>query len=92
MAVGGTWAYFVLPETKNVPLEELAAIFGDHDEVVVYMRDIHVDHTTHQLVVDRQKGTDELGRVVTELHGRKADNAGVVHHVEKTSNDGTPSV
>jgi hypothetical protein len=33
------------------------------------MKDIHVDHTTHQLVVDRQKGTAELGRVVTELHG-----------------------
>jgi hypothetical protein len=69
MAVGVVWAYFVLPETKGVPLEELAAIFGDDDEIVVYMKDIHVDHNTHQLVVDRQRGTEELGRVVTELHG-----------------------
>lgn len=64
------WAYFVLPETKGVPLEELAAIFGDDDEIVVYMKDIHVDHTTHQLVVDHLKGSDGLHRVVTELHGR----------------------
>jgi len=49
-------------------LEELAAIFGDDDEIVVYMKDIHVDHTTHQLVVDKQRGTAEFGRVVTELH------------------------
>jgi hypothetical protein len=67
--VGVIWAYFTLPETKGIPLEELAAIFGDDDEIIVYMKDIHLDHTTHQLVVDRQKGTSELGRVVTELHG-----------------------
>ena len=70
MAIGVVWAFFVLPETKGVPLEELAAIFGDDDEIVVYMKDIHVDHNTHQLVVDHKKGTAELGRVVTELHGR----------------------
>lgn len=90
MAIGGTWAFFVLPETKNVPLEELAAIFGDHDEVVVYMKDIHVDHNTHQLVVDHQKGTDELGRVVTELHARKP--ATSVHHEEKVPTEGSGSV
>lgn len=70
-AIGVVWAFFVLPETEGVPLEELAAIFGDDDEIVVYMKDIHVDHNTHQLVVDRQKGTEELGRVVAELHGRR---------------------
>jgi hypothetical protein len=66
--LGVIWAYFAIPETKGIPLEELAAIFGDDDEIVVYMKDIHVDHNTHQLVVDIQKGTTELGRVVTELH------------------------
>jgi hypothetical protein len=52
-----------------VPLEELAAIFGDDDEIVVYLKDIHVDHNTHQLVVDRQKGIEDLGRVVFEAQG-----------------------
>jgi hypothetical protein len=67
MAIGGTWAFFALPETKGRTLEEMAAIFGDDDDVVVYMKDIHVDHTTHELVVDHQRGTDGLGRVVTEI-------------------------
>jgi hypothetical protein len=70
MAIGIVWAWFVIPETKGVPLEELAAVFGDDDEIVVYMKDIHVDAATHQLVVDKQKGNPELGRVVTELHGQ----------------------
>lgn len=78
------WAYFVIPETKGVPLEELAAIFGDDDEVVVYMKDIHIDQNTHQLVIDRQKGTTELGRVATELHG---PNKRQVQHVEKFSTE-----
>jgi hypothetical protein len=68
MAIGVVWAFFTIPETKGVPLEELAAIFGDDDEIVVYMKDIHVDHNTHQLVVEHQRGTDEIHRVVTELH------------------------
>jgi len=98
MAVGIVWAYFVLPETKGVPLEELAAIFGDDDEIVVYMKDIHVDHTTHQLVVDKQKGTAELGRVVTELHPVGKFNAEQVEgsptqtHSEKEVSVGSESV
>ena len=70
MAIGVVLAFFVLPKTKGFPLEELAAIFGDDDEIVVYMKDIHVDHTTHQLVINHQKGTAGIGQVVTELHGR----------------------
>lgn len=92
--MGVIWAYFYIPETKGLPLEELATIFGDDDEIVVYMKDIHVDHTTHQLVVDTQKGTTELGRVVTELHG--AHKSGVEHVEEKPnkshSENGTSTV
>jgi hypothetical protein len=97
-AVGVVWAYFVLPETKGVPLEELAAIFGDDDEIVVYLKDIHVDHTTHQLVVDRQKGTTELGRVVTELHGgykptaEEVEGSPATNISEKGISTGTESV
>jgi hypothetical protein len=78
MAIGVVWAFFVRPETKGVPLDELAAIFGDDDEIVVYMKDIHIDHTTHQLVVDHRRGTVEIGRVVTELHGRPKPTDGEV--------------
>ena len=99
MAVGVVWAYFVLPETKGVPLEELAAIFGDDDEIVVYMKDIHVDHNTHQLVVDKQRGQSELGRVVTELHGphhkpavEEVEGSPTKAHSEKGASVGTDSV
>ncbi|KFZ05695.1 hypothetical protein V501_08116 [Pseudogymnoascus sp. VKM F-4519 (FW-2642)] len=36
--------YFVYPETKGIPLEEIAAIFGDADEVMVYSRNVHVNN------------------------------------------------
>lgn len=86
-AIGSVWAYFAIPETKGVPLEELAAIFGDDDEVVVYMKDIHVDMATHELIVDKSKGTAEFGRVATEPQ-RKKD----THHVEEHhAEDASPS-
>ena len=34
------WMYF--PDTIGKPLEEVAAMFGDHDEVAGYMKDIEV--------------------------------------------------
>ena len=34
------WKFF--PDTLGLPLEEVAAIFGDQDEVVSYMNDIEV--------------------------------------------------
>ena len=37
---------------QGVPLEEIAALFGDTDEVMVFSKDIHVDHATHELVID----------------------------------------
>ena len=34
--VGVVWMWFALPETKGLPLETVAELFGDRDEVVVY--------------------------------------------------------
>ena len=88
----------MLPETKGVPLEELAAIFGDDDEIVVYMKDIHLDHNTHQLVVGRQRGNAELSRIATELHGgrktsvEEVEGNSVEHQSEKNVLAGTESV
>ncbi|ORY17254.1 general substrate transporter [Clohesyomyces aquaticus] len=57
ICAGGTvLMFFVLPETKGVPLEEMAKIFGDIDDVVVFSSDLHVDHNTHQLVVAGRHG------------------------------------
>lgn len=35
------WLYW--PETRGVPLEEIAAIFGDAEEVAIYKRDIDIN-------------------------------------------------
>jgi len=39
------WIFF--PDTKGKSLEEIAALFGDDDLVVVYQRDIHIDQDKH---------------------------------------------
>ena len=41
------WLFF--PDTLGLPLEEVAAIFGDADEVAIYQRDIEIDLTTHTI-------------------------------------------
>lgn len=64
--LGGIGAFFYLPQTKGVPLEEIAAIFGDTEEVMVFSKDIHVDHATHDLVVDTSTGATVDDKASTE--------------------------
>jgi len=49
--LGGLTLFFFFPDTKGRPLEEIAAIFGDVDDVAIYQRDIEIDHTTHELKI-----------------------------------------
>lgn len=72
--LGFIWACFYLPETRGIPLEEMAALFGDADEVMVYSKDIHIDRNTHQLVVEKHDGGDRVEAINEEaLHHGKAD-------------------
>ena len=48
--IGGVVIWFYYPDTRHMPLEELAALFGDEDEVAVYQAEIVVDHNTHAIV------------------------------------------
>lgn len=57
-AVGGIWVWFFIPETKGVPLEEMAAILGDPEDVVVYLREVHV--ADNELVVDRPTKDEKI--------------------------------
>ncbi|KAF1807807.1 MFS transporter, partial [Eremomyces bilateralis CBS 781.70] len=41
-AIGGVVMWFYFPDTKGLPLEEIAAIFGDTDDVAVYRREIDI--------------------------------------------------
>ena len=41
--LGGLALWFFFPDTKGRPLEEIAAIFGDEDEVAVYQQEIEIE-------------------------------------------------
>ena len=64
-AVGLIVICIYLPETKGVPLEEVAAIFGDREEVVVFSDDIQADALDEdELVIkghhEKIAGTDTM--------------------------------
>ena len=53
-----------MPETKGLPLEELATLFGDDDDIAVFSAGIHLDRNTHTLVVQKMNaGVDGEGKV-----------------------------
>jgi hypothetical protein len=56
VSVGTVWVWFFVPETKGVPLEEMAAIFGDTDDVVIYLRDVHLDQHTSSKPTSTEDG------------------------------------
>jgi hypothetical protein len=63
--LGGLVIWFFFPDTAHRPLEEIAAIFGDEDEVAIYQRDVTFDPTTHAIIESgsiREK-TAQLDRV-----------------------------
>lgn len=43
------WFYY--PDTRSMPLEEIAGMFGDADEVAIYHADIDID-TAKNTIVD----------------------------------------
>lgn len=73
--VGGIVFYFVLPETKGIPLEEIAKIFGETDDIMVFAEDVHLDKTTHELVVDGHGNPHGLRHIATEGEGPRPESA-----------------
>lgn len=62
-SVALVWAIFEVKETKGLPLEEIAALFGEQDQVKVLAANIHVDHTNHEVVVEEVGDTDNVEKV-----------------------------
>lgn len=63
--MGLVWVCIVLPETKGIPLEEVAALFGDQDEVMVYTEDLQLGEGENELVVKEHReglGQDGTGK------------------------------
>ena len=48
--VGGVVIWIWYPDTRNMPLEEISALFGDEDEVAIYQEEIEIDSNTHAIV------------------------------------------
>ncbi|RFU26001.1 hypothetical protein B7463_g10329, partial [Scytalidium lignicola] len=47
---GAVGIWFIWPDTRGLPLEEVAAIFGDADEVAIYQQEIEIDHNTNIII------------------------------------------
>jgi hypothetical protein len=85
--LGTVWIILALPETKGLPLEEIAAIFGDTEDIMVYSADIHINHTTHQLEVGAhnadEAGGEHVGTVAMEPNNIKLSGVRLeVAHIE----------
>jgi hypothetical protein len=48
-SLGGVLIIMYWPDTRNIPLEEIAAIFGDEDEVAVYQYELEIEPATHTI-------------------------------------------
>lgn len=48
------WVYF--PDTRRMALEEVAALFGDEDEIAVYQKDIVISADTHAIMETKKEG------------------------------------
>jgi hypothetical protein len=58
--------WFLFPDTNGLPLEEIAALFGDEDEIAVYQREI--DITDGGIIADHH---GELKGGVSRLEDEK---------------------
>lgn len=83
--LGTIVCYFFIPETKGIPLEEMAALFGDTEDIAVFAADIHLDHTTHEIFVD-EHGREQVRRITTADEQAQANGNGHVSHEKENGN------
>jgi MFS family permease len=76
---GGILFIFFWPDTRGLPLEEIAAIFGDADEVAIYQRDIEIDHNTHA-IIDHHVGREKVSGTSSPQHAE-------LEHAEKGAHE-----
>ncbi|CAK7237143.1 hypothetical protein SCUCBS95973_009861 [Sporothrix curviconia] len=77
-AVGIVWLWIVLPETTGMPLEEIAAVFGQEEEVVIFSSDLQKDIDTGEVFAIEHAGHHEDGIHGAGRHGAGRHKAG--HH------------
>jgi hypothetical protein len=57
--IGCILMYLYFPNTNGLPLEEVAAIFGDADEVAIYQAGIEIDRNTHAVILRKPGETEK---------------------------------
>lgn len=66
----------------------MAKIFGDTDDIMVYAADIHIDHNTHELIVEAHDGKgDGLVHVATELGHEHSEKTAMEHRERAVSGE-----
>lgn len=59
--LGAILMWTTFPDTKDKPLEEIAAVFGDTEDVAVFQADIHFDDKSHQpFTIQKQLLTQQI--------------------------------
>lgn len=62
-SIGAIVMFFLFPDTRGLPLEEVAALFGDKDEVAVFQTNIDVD----EIESERRHGSMEKQTEVEQV-------------------------
>ena len=70
-AVGWVWIYLLLPETKGVPLEEMADKFGDKEEVMVHLAALHEDASLQEGVLGEIRAKELAFSECEDVHHSK---------------------
>lgn len=55
-----------------MPLEEIAALFGDQDEIIVFSEDIQTGSTAGELVINEHGRKEDAGTKTLEKNGAPA--------------------
>ena len=64
--------WFLFPDTKGRPLEEVAAIFGDADEVAIYQKDLQIDFEKHT-IIERHENNEKLAKTGDQQDGETVE-------------------
>jgi len=75
--IGGIVVLFLYPDTRGLPLEEIATLFGDADEVAVYQADIEIDRNTHTIVDHHAEGNIHAEGNVEKFTGAQTETSEV---------------
>lgn len=58
--LGAVWAWFTFPDTRNVPLEQIARLFGDEDRQAPELRGAHIESARK----DGREGEEDIAEHV----------------------------